>query len=176
MNSPVFADLAATNPISYFNLVEYVCRRELFEWESLAVPAMMLRLPFLFIGENRDRLISTWPSIKTYASAYASWIKAYVWLLAEAHTSPAAAEVAAVDPERVAASTAVAEARTKAAAEAAERHPAAGSAEAYELSGLLASAAAAAAGAQAAAVGPAAFQALVTAGRLCTCLGCSCPG
>ena len=156
--SQVLADLAATNPITYFNLVELVCRRELFDWEKIHVPAMMLSLPSLFMGENRDRLITTWPSTKAYASAYASWIKACVKVLAEAHRSLAAAG-RAMDPELLAEVKAAAGARAEAAEEAkaaAERPPAVGSV----LSAKLWSAAVGAAEVAAAAVSPAAFEAL----------------
>ena len=106
MATHVFANLALTNPLTYFNLVELVCRRELSGGRKLGIPAHMLYFPFLFFGENR--LVSTWPSIKAYAAAFASWIKAYVRGLPAVQGSPAAAAALSVSalPDAAAASSA----------------------------------------------------------------------
>ena len=87
---------AATNPMTYFTLVEVLCRRGLYTCHDIDDPAILLRLPFLFVGDNQQQLIPTWTLTKAYASAFASWVKAYIMVLPDPEASASASSAAAV--------------------------------------------------------------------------------
>ena len=93
--------------MTYFTFVEVLCRRGIYICGTIDRPGILLRLPFLFVGDNQQQLIPTWPLTKAYASAFASWVKAYIMLLGDLETSapPSAAAAPAGGGQAAAANT-----------------------------------------------------------------------
>ena len=83
MNGDALLAIALSDPLALYNLAEALARTRS---ETLAiwgtVPGLLL-LPNLLQGSGHPQLLPTWQHYKAYASAFASWVKAYTKTLPE---------------------------------------------------------------------------------------------
>ena len=73
--------MAASDPLAFFSLADMMCRQDPSPPDLVLVGRQLLVIPGLLSGATNRQLLPTWQHYKAFASAFASWMKAYVKLL-----------------------------------------------------------------------------------------------